>query len=233
MARGASGQIEARLASRLDELIDGGLVSGSRHLGLTAKGEAWAGGRFARSHLGHILDQLLVSCTYWACEKEWNSRRREKKEPELTGLLVIAEYAAFAHQRALFELFCDRRSTDARRARQRLGHPAVIESSAYAQWNGHLNSAAAHVASRDFDRVPHHGVLELKDQVVALTVELVRCWHEFSVASIHVSVRTAMEGGFDTAMRSSTDVVSSLGLSPAIDWRAPEPFSGWQWRWWP
>jgi len=182
------------------------------------------GAAFVRTHLAHEFEYMLVAATTWcACHPD-------KRAAWPKHLVATAEYAAFVHQRSLYEFFCD--SGGAFDARTLVAHPAAFESKLYALWEKHLNTAVMHLWRRWKAPAPVIGSAHLKDQVAAFASDLVRLWSELeqeSSSEVAEELRTSRE----RAVQVAANAAAPMG-APKIDWAVEDPFAAWgQRKWWP
>jgi len=206
-----------------DEFEMPGLVQGPRPLTLSDRGLRAVGRRYAASHLTHTLGQLLAATVFWTGEPRWARQIEATSGQRPAGILAVAEYAAFTHQRALYEVFCDERSDRAAAARIRLGHPAALSSSEYRRWIGPLNSAVAHLGSRPLDPVPHSRGEHLKDSVGTITADILRLWRTMTAGTSYVEVAGAMSQG-ERAASDLADDVARWMQTPMPKWDLDDPF---------
>jgi hypothetical protein len=179
---------------------------------------------FVQTHLAHELEYMLIAATTW-CGCHPDRRRSWPRH-----LVATAEYAAFVHERSLYEFFCE--SGGAYDARKHVGHPTALSSPLWMKWEKHLNTAVMHLWKRWKGPTPVIGEDHLKDQVADLACDLVRLWQELeqgTEGSVHeelASHRTRiLDLAGDTARRLKT---------PELDWALADPFASWGDRkWWP
>jgi hypothetical protein len=197
---------------------------------------AQSGEEYAARHVSHALMEALIAAATWACSRDGDERGLPYKIQE------IAEYSAFAHQRGLFELFCDPGANDkgeltvVGKARRKLGGDEAVESLVWDTWHEHLNRAAAHLAKRHEEIDPVVDGVHLKDQVVDFAREVVRIWTKYERASgISADVRARFEQGKAIAFTESDAVTVWFGYPP-LDWLAEDPAAEWisaGLKWWP
>jgi len=182
------------------------------------------GPTFARTHVAHAFNCMIGAATLWVANPP--------ESESIWRLNWTAEYAAFAHQRALYELFCDD-ETGARRGRELLGLDDSLGSDPWRIWRQHLNTAALHLHGRWSERDPVVDDEHLKNQVAMFACDIVGLWSDLEsltpadVSAVLKRTRLAVIG---QARRAADD----LGLPP-LDWSAPEPFAAWEGgpKWWP
>ncbi len=197
---------------------------------------AQSGEEYAASHVSHALMEALVAAATWACARDGEDRGLPYKLQE------IAEYSAFAHERGLFELFCEPARNDkgtltvVGKARRKLGAEQVVESSVWDTWHEHLNRAAAHLAKRHEAIDPVVDGAHLKDLVVDVAHEVVRLWREYEQRlDDSADVRTRLQEGRAVAFAESKAVTTWYGY-PQLDWLAEDPAAEWisgGLKWWP
>lgn len=197
---------------------------------------AQSGEEYAASHVSHALMEALVAAATWACSRDGEERGLPYKLQE------IAEYSAFAHERGLFELFCEPARNDkgtltvVGKARQKLGEEQPVESSVWGTWHEHLNRAAAHLAKRHEAIDPVVDGAHLKDLVVDFAREVVRLWREYEhTPGVSADVRAKLEEGRAVAFAEANAVTTWFDY-PQLDWLAEDPAAEWISRgvkWWP
>jgi hypothetical protein len=179
---------------------------------------------FVQTHLAHEFEYMLAAATTWcACHPD-----RRSAWPQ--HLVATAEYAAFVHQRSLYEFFCG--SGGAYEARAHVGHPKALESVLYGLWEKPLNTAVTHLWPRWKAEPPVINGDHLKDQVAAFASDVLGLWCalELDVPSAVVGVLRASR---EHAVRIAHDAAEKMG-TPPLDWSLDDPFAAWgQWKWWP
>jgi hypothetical protein len=118
-------------SSEFEAIVDEGLVetTGEGLVQITPRGCVVFGCDYWSSHLQHALQSALEATVMWATTLDCFTGARWSSPVVGHGLNGAAEYAAFTHQRALFEVLTragkastpDEEPTDAQRARQVLG----------------------------------------------------------------------------------------------------------------
>jgi hypothetical protein len=182
---------------------------------------------YAASHMSHELDCMLIAATHWAALHP-DARRRYP-----TLFVWTAEYAAFLHQRGLFELFCNNKNSAVKETRRFLGHRPIVTSNVWRTWEVPLNTAGSHVYGRHVADPPHRDGDQLKNQVAALAVEVVRLWLAFANLTAEPGVKEAMTTGLRKANARAETIAREI-KSPHLNWLAVDPFAGWGDRkWWP
>jgi len=125
-----------------------------------------------------------------AAATTWCACHLDKRAAWPKHLVATAEYAAFVHQRSLYEFFCD--SGGAFDARKLLGQHAAFKSELYDRWETHLNTAVMHLWRRWKSPAPIIAGAHLKDQVAAFTSDtLFDCGPNSNTAPRSRSVMTS------------------------------------------
>lgn len=177
---------------------------------------------YIRSHLAHVLDQMLTAATTWAaCHPD--------RGPELPiDLVVMAEYSAFLHERCLYELACERKGRKFRT--QVLGASKALRTPVKERWYDHLNAAVLHVYRRGIEPDPVVDGDHLKDQVANLANDVVAL---FASLKANEPERSALQHALTTA-RDKADLVADSFDVQRIAWGTDDPFEGWgSHKWWP
>ncbi len=170
---------------------------------------------------------MLVAATHWAALHPDVRRRYPRR------FVWTAEYAAFLHQRGLFELFCNNKNAEVKATRRFLGHDLIVMSDVWRMWEVPPNTAGSHLYGRHVADPPHRGGDQLKNQVAALAVEAVRLWLAFADLVAEPGVKDAMTVGL-TKANTTAQVIAQEMNAPSLNWLAVDPFAEWGDRkWWP
>ncbi|MEX1009254.1 MAG: hypothetical protein WD271_15640 [Acidimicrobiia bacterium] len=183
--------------------------------------------QFVRTHLTHELEYMLVAATTWcACHPD-------TREAWPKHLVATAEYGAFVHQRALFELFCEHREKEgAYQSRARLGHLEPLASPLYTSWMKHLNAAVAHVWARWKAPAPVGGGEHLKNKVADFASEIVRLWRALEQGTPDAQVTHVLTQSREASIKKARAAAIKMG-TPDLDWSLEDPFVAWADRkWW-
>jgi hypothetical protein len=182
---------------------------------------------FAASHMSHELDCTLIAATHWA------ALHPDVRSRYPTLFVWTAEYAAFLHQRGLFELFCNNRNLEVKKTRRFLGHGPIVISETWKTSEEPLNTAGSHVYGRYVADAPHRDGEQLKNQVAALTIEVVRLWRAYADLAPELGVKDALISGLDKANKRAGRIAEEMD-APSLDWLSTDPFADWgAHKWWP
>lgn len=178
---------------------------------------------FVQTHLSHELEYMLVAATTWAaCHPD-----RRSAWPK--HLVATSEYAAFVHQRNLYEFFCDSKGQV---VRKHLGHPRAVKSEVYEFWRKPLNTAVMHLWRRRVSDAPVIGSAHLKDQVAAFATDIHGLWRDFEGAT-PADIALELQAGRERVVRLAGDAARDMH-TPPLDWSLNDPFESWGSRkWWP
>lgn len=182
---------------------------------------------YAASHMSHALDCTLIGATHWA------ALHPDVRQRYPTLFVWTAEYAAFLHQRGLFELFCNNKNPEVKKTRRFLGHGPILSSKIWRTWEEPLNTAGSHLYGRHAADPPHRDGDQLKDQVATFTLEVIRLWRGFADLVTEQGVKDAMTDGLACANRRAQLIAREM-KAPSLNWLAADPFASWGDRkWWP
>lgn len=179
---------------------------------------------FVATHLSHELEYMLVAATTWC------AAHPDRRAHLPLHLVATAEYAAFVHQRSLYEFFCG--SGGAYDARRRLGHARALKSVEFDRWEDDLNTAVMHLWKRWKADPPVIDGDHLKDQVANFALDLVGLWRRFeSLAASELG--EVLHNGRSEALGQAATAAAVMG-APVLDWSVEDPFVGWgERKWWP
>jgi len=180
---------------------------------------------FVDTHLAHELEYMLMAATTWCA---WHLDTREEN-PKHLG--TTAEYAAFVHQRSMYEFFCDE-DKQATLARMHVGCYVALPSQLWTDWRRHINAAVAHLKQRWKKPPPVHNGEQLKNQVAAFSIDLVRLWSDLE-QNTQGDIAAALAGHRERIVDYVNRCAVKMG-TPPLDWGASDPFAHWGDRkWWP
>ncbi len=221
-----------QLDAMLDQMTDAGLITTRPRDELTSAGEEEWAALYVGSHLTHTLTAAVESTVLWAVAYRPCTGTPDRRD----GMVrVAAEYAAYTHHRALFELLGHSTSREARQVRQLLRlaeRPSHRRAKSLLDevWITEINRACSHVGRRLTAPDPPPGK-GLPVRVAWLTARLLELWRrtaddESDLPPVILSAwATALQ---DAQARGDAALVELCGSTRSARWdHSTDPFDTW------